>query len=108
MRSIIGDQYKLVMNLAHKLDYPSAMDLVESATWKSALKSKDQMFGPRKIKDYIKRQRFELYDLKSDPYESKNLADNPEYTEILEKLKKELRNWQMETEDPWVVKWSYE
>lgn len=39
---------------------------------------------------YGKRPREELYDLKSDPHQMRNLAGRPEAKEILEKLRKEL------------------
>ncbi|MFI3280791.1 MAG: sulfatase [Rikenellaceae bacterium] len=33
---------------------------------------------------------FELYDMKNDPYETTNLANDPQYAEVLERLKAEL------------------
>jgi len=36
---------------------------------------------------------FELYDLKTDKAEGHNLADNPEYKEILHNLQIELKHW---------------
>ena len=36
------------------------------------------------------RPEYELYDLKKDPYELKNEIDNPEYREVVEKLKQQL------------------
>ncbi len=42
---------------------------------------------------------FELYDVVNDPEEKYNLANNPEYSEILEKLKKELISLKREVGD---------
>ena len=91
MRTIIGKRYKLIMNLASQLNYPAAKDLWDSPTWQSALKSEGQMFGKRSIAAYTKRPRFELYDLKNDPDEVINLAQNPEYQDELKKLQGELK-----------------
>ena len=44
--------------------------------------------------------RFQLYDLQDDPYEFKNLADLPEYSNILEDLKQRLTDWRLKKNDP--------
>jgi hypothetical protein len=41
----------------------------------------------------------ELYDSENDPIMIKNLADDPEYTEVLERMRKALHNWMVETRD---------
>jgi len=43
---------------------------------------------------------FELYDLKTDPYEFHNLAAQGEYTEQLARLKGRLTQWRIRTKDP--------
>ena len=43
---------------------------------------------------------FELFDLKTDPQEQINLAENPAHTKKLHDLKKRLLNWMRESEDP--------
>jgi len=35
----------------------------------------------------------ELYDTMVDPHELNNLAQNPEYAEVLSRLKKEMDRW---------------
>ncbi|VGO11463.1 Arylsulfatase [Pontiella desulfatans] len=51
----------------------------------------------RLLKESMFRPQFELYDLKNDPYETKNLAANPEYKSVAARLGKSLKKW-METE----------
>jgi choline-sulfatase len=42
----------------------------------------------------------ELYDLKNDPHETRNLIDDPEYADRLQTLKKRLEEWMVQTADP--------
>lgn len=44
--------------------------------------------------------RYQLYDLESDPYEFVNLAEKPEYEEVLADLQGRLTDWRRETGDP--------
>ena len=41
-----------------------------------------------------------LYDLYFDPGEADNVAEKPEYREILAEMREKLKNWQIETKDP--------
>jgi N-sulfoglucosamine sulfohydrolase len=47
-----------------------------------------------------KPPRYQLYDLEQDPYEFKDLADDPKYAGILSDLKQRLTRWRAETNDP--------
>jgi N-acetylglucosamine-6-sulfatase/uncharacterized sulfatase len=42
---------------------------------------------------------FELYDVKNDPYEMVNLADNPKYAKVLKDMKKKLRELRKQVGD---------
>lgn len=53
----------------------------------------------RLLKESLFRPEFELYDLKADPYETKNLADNPEYKPVVERLSRELKQWMQSEND---------
>jgi len=44
-------------------------------------------------------QRWELYDLKRDPHETRNVYDNPEYAQRIASLKKRLKSLQAEMDD---------
>ncbi|MCF8380174.1 MAG: sulfatase-like hydrolase/transferase [Bacteroidales bacterium] len=41
----------------------------------------------------------ELYDTENDPWEVNNLAGNPDYTEVLERMRKANNNWILEIKD---------
>jgi len=90
------------------LDFPFASDLYESATWQGILRRGDKRMGVREVEKYIHRPKRELYDLENDPHEVVNVADNPQYKDILDNLRARLRKWQEDTNDPWIVKYIYE
>ena len=108
MRVLRTRRYKLIHNLASELTYPSALDLIKSPTWISAMESGGGMFGARSVQAFLHRPRFELYDLESDPNEVTNLADQPEHRPRLTAMIEKLKAFQAVTRDPWVRKWSYE
>jgi N-sulfoglucosamine sulfohydrolase len=103
MRFIRKGRYKLIVNLAHRLDYPFASDLWDSPTWQGVLKRGDKMMGERSVQDYLFRPKEELYDLAMDPKELKNLAGSEKHAEVLANLRRELRQWQRQTNDPWAI-----
>jgi arylsulfatase A-like enzyme len=43
---------------------------------------------------------WELYDLRKDPEEAVNLADDPEYAEVRSQLEARLLDWMRRTDDP--------
>lgn len=106
MRVVRERRYKLIWNLAHPLEVPSASDLWESATWQAAFKQgPTTKYGPRTVGQYLHRPAFELYDLQSDPDEAKNLAADPKHKGELERLQAKLKEFQKRTADPWLLKW---
>ncbi len=108
MRVVISGDYKLIFNIAHQLPYPFASDLYGSPTWQGVLSRGDEMYGPRTVEAYVQRPRFELYNLADDPWESHNLAELPEHADKLSEMQAQLQQWQVETADPWELKWRYE
>jgi arylsulfatase A-like enzyme len=52
---------------------------------------------------FDKRPEFELFDLRNDPNEQKNLASNPEYADVLNKLSKQLNGELEATGDPRII-----
>lgn len=107
MRAVRTKTHKLILNLAHPLEFPHASDLWESATWQGVLKSKAEMMGERSVKQFLHRPAVELYDLKADPNELKNVAEEAKYADVRKDLEKKLAAWR-EVGDPWVIKNKHE
>ncbi|AWW00951.1 sulfatase family protein [Arcticibacterium luteifluviistationis] len=108
MRVVRSGNYKLIWNIAYRLEYPFASDLWASSTWQSVYRSKVAYFGPKKVKDYLFRPEFELFDLEKDPNESKNLAYSEGFEPILEEMKGKLKTFQKNTSDPWLIMWDHD
>ena len=50
----------------------------------------------------LSRPEYELYDRKSDPEETLNVAAKPRYARALARLSAQLSSWQNVTADPWM------
>ncbi|MFN4259295.1 MAG: sulfatase [Gemmataceae bacterium] len=109
MRVVRNRDYKLIWNIAHPLPYPFASDLWASATWQDTYKKgPDALYGKRTVRDYIQRPQFELYDMRNDPHEINNLANDPKHAKVLREMQAKIKDFQKRTNDPWVSKWNYE
>ena len=109
MRAIRDRKYKLIWNIAHKLDFPMASDLWIASSWQAQYaKGAQATYGQKTVEQYLRRPEFELYNIADDPNESTNLANEPGYLSILNELKKRLREKQIELNDPWRSKWEHE
>ena len=108
MRVVRGRRYKLIYNVEHKLDFPFGIAMWNDIGWQETIKQGKKHYGKRNIETYIRRPKFELYDLEKDPDEIKNLANDPKYAKILGKLKDKIKGFQKQTKDPWIHKWDYD
>lgn len=108
MRVCRQGNYKLIWNVAYRLEYPFASDLWASSTWQGIYRNDIEHFGKRTVHDYLFRAEFELYDLSKDPNESKNLALKKGYKDKLENMKKALQAFEVRTNDPWVIMWDHD
>lgn len=108
MRAIRTRDFKLIWNIAHKLDYPLTLDLIHSSSWQAFVSSGMDKYGMKPVSQFLRRPTFELYDLKNDPYEVNNIADHPDYSAVKVALLKRLKQFQQETNDPWIRKWDFE
>lgn len=107
-RSIRGERYKLIHNIdvGRKIfpaytgytnpDFASGANEDEIATAETKIQEVYEIFKSP--------PEWELYDLKNDPWEFENLAENPIYTDILHQMQLALREWRKETNDPFLNK----
>ncbi len=63
------------------------------------LDAEDKLTGPQKSWMAYKRPPEELYDVKADPYQINNLAENPGYNSVRDELRKRQDQWTIETGD---------
>jgi N-sulfoglucosamine sulfohydrolase len=102
-RTLRDDRYKLIVNLLQDRPNPIAESFT-SMRQISYVSKTDLAAAPA----YVRRAYatlsesppVELYDLREDPHEWSNLADDPELAEVKTRLLEQLKVWQQETRDP--------
>ena len=100
-RTIRNMRYKLIHNLMPQQENPGY-----AFTMKRFFPSLYEAFddAPEEVQAAYRRMQkppeFELYDLTSDPYEFRDLADKTQHSAALEELKRELTAWRIRTNDP--------
>ena len=67
-------------------------------SWKTKGEQGDA-FAQERYDHYQKRPEFELYDLRSDPYEITNIASDPKNSAIQARLSQELKTWMLQQGD---------
>jgi N-sulfoglucosamine sulfohydrolase len=89
MRAVRSAQYKYILNfeVGPRFDIPD--DVRQSPFYPQIVHLMDRS-----------RPHAELYDLRADPNETKNLAGQPELQSIEDALRRRLRQWMQETDDP--------
>jgi len=69
--------------------------------WKSWLKKAERhSFARERVEKYQHRPAEELYDLRTDPYELKNIAGDPSQRQLLASLRNRLKEWMKQQGDP--------
>lgn len=108
--SIRDEQFKLISSPrpgTDNLDAQTYLDPNHQHFVISGATPDEQAIAPDYVQAAFRRwshpPRYELYDLKNDPHEWKNLAENPQYAEVRDRLIAALKNWQTQTRDPFVV-----
>lgn len=97
MRAIRSKEYKLIHNLMPERAYCQFNAYKETSYPVLALLNVLNMSGelPPEQAAFMapSKPEFELYDIKNDPFELKNLADDQDYAKIKAELLSELNNW---------------
>ncbi|KAF5280827.1 hypothetical protein FQR65_LT14934 [Abscondita terminalis] len=105
MRVIRTHRYKLIHNINYYAPFPIDQDFYLSLTFQDMLnrtRNHQPLNWFKTLQSYYKRPEWELYDLKLDAGELKNLAGKPAYKKIFQDLQTKLFDWQKETKDPWL------
>lgn len=89
MRAVRTERYKYIKNFIKGPKVYMPYDIHTSLSGQSV-----------KQDYYIENVEEELYDLKVDPHEMNNVIDNPKYADIVDELRKKLKGWMEETNDP--------
>jgi len=95
IRSIRTPRYKLILNLNHEAEFSNAITRPDRYnywdTWVE--KAKRDAAARRIVERYLRRPAREFYDLQEDPFEQRNLAGQPRYQAMIEKLEQQLYDW---------------
>jgi N-sulfoglucosamine sulfohydrolase len=104
MRGLRNRRYKLIWNIAWRLQYELPIDTLHRRTWTETIRRGDERLGPRLVDKFLFRDEVELYDLEKDPAEVENLASNPAHAEIKQRMLARLHQRLTETGDPWLLR----
>ena len=108
IRSIRDEQYHYILNLTPDASYHEKHVMAENSrlVWWPALKeaeAKNDTDAIALLNKFHNRPAEELYRVDEDPYEIRNLAANPEYAGVRERLNTELKRWMREQKDSGVA-----
>jgi N-sulfoglucosamine sulfohydrolase len=102
MRALRTREFKYIVNLAAELSYPIAGDIQSSPSWRAIESRPTAGLGRRPLQAFLHRPAEELYDLRKDRDELRNVAADPEYRAVLERFRKEMAEFRATTHDPWL------
>ena len=98
IRSVRDSRYHYIINLHPEYMHTNHSDLLKKdgagSFWPSWYEQAKINSGAMAIvKKYHQRPSAELYDLQKDPLEQNNLAQDPKYKTIVQKMDTDLRQW---------------
>jgi uncharacterized sulfatase len=102
VRSVRGERYRYVRNFHPELPYMQWLNYLDEMPiqkdWRRlAFEGK---LNPVQMQWWARtKPKEELYDLRSDPYEVKNLAGSPEHEGTLKEMRAALEKWIKDTKD---------
>jgi uncharacterized sulfatase len=100
IRAVRTRTHKYILNLAPEQEHSShitksptlnAAGLEYMPEWRE--KARTDPHAARLLGNYLRRPAEELYDVRTDPFELRNLASDPAQRPVLESLGKRLRTW---------------
>lgn len=100
-RAVRTKQFKYIKNYYSDLPNTPSADIIRGLGWQSMLEEKEKgTLNTAQLKCFVTpRDVDELFDIVKDPYELNNLANNPEYSSVLEDMKSRLEKIRNTTND---------
>ena len=89
IRCVRNKYYKLIINFDSDRTIRVPSDIMNGGTYQTMLGRLINV-----------RERYELFDIKLDKYERKNLANDKKFTKLKQKLTKKILLWMKSTKDP--------
>jgi uncharacterized sulfatase len=102
IRSARDEQFRYVRNFQHKKPYAQYIDYMEQMPTMRELRSlnkEGKLSGPSSLFFQPEKPKHELYDTLADPDEVENLADDPQYKDVVKRMKKAVDDWMEDIED---------
>lgn len=94
IRSIRNERYAYIMNLTPEATFKCMSTNPKKGWWMSwKEKAATDEFARRQVERYQKRPAEELYDIVNDPFQTRNLADDPQYAGEKARMRAELLQW---------------
>lgn len=93
IRSVANKKFRYIYNLTPEVPFKN--NITEKFSWWKSWKkvAEEDDMAAAIVKKYQYRPQRELYDLEKDPFNQYNLADDPEYTEMVDELHQKLTEW---------------
>lgn len=93
-RAIRDERYKYIRNLYPELPLRSAADVVRGPAFQTMVRLEKEGTLPEHLRQHFRESRApeELYDLEQDPHEINNVAGDPAYAAVLERMRAALDN----------------
>lgn len=101
IRAVRTEQYKYIRNYypEEPVGYPVDLTREQSFQIMRKLSDEGRLTNEQMQRVFGKRKAEELYDVKADPYEFNNIADDPKYANVLKELRAVLDKWIEDTKD---------
>jgi arylsulfatase A-like enzyme len=100
-RAVMTQQYKLIRNDYEDLAATPSADAGRALTWQDMLRleKENKLNAAQRACLISPRPKWELFDLQRDPGEINNLADEPAYQSVFNRMKAALEKWAEKTGD---------
>ena len=108
MRAVRTLTHKYIWNIDSQFYFPSTFTnearepefMTRWPVWQSWMrKAKTDAFAAERVQEEIYRPAEELYDIGKDPYELKNLAEDPAHKAVLLSLRQKVKAWMKQQDD---------